>query len=64
MGMKLTQEQFERECSYRLAISIMGRLMEEGLLTTKEYGRIEPILAQKFSPVWAGYPNAIRDKCA
>ena len=64
MGMKLTQEQFDRECGYRLALSIMGRLMEDGLLTSKEYGRIEPILAQKFSPVWAGYPNVIRDKCA
>ena len=64
MGMKLTQEQFDRECGYRLVLSIMGRLMEDGLLTPKEYGRIEPILAQIFSPVWAGYPNVIRDKCA
>ena len=64
MGMKLTREQFGREYGYRLALSIMGRLVEDELLTPKEYGRIEPILAQKFSPVWAGYPNAIRDKCA
>ena len=64
MGMKLTQEQFDGECSYRLACAIMGRLVKDGLLTPKEYGRIEPILAQKFSPVWAEYPNAIRDKCA
>lgn len=64
MSTILTGEQFDRECGYRLAISIMGRLMEDGLLTPKEYGRIEPILAQKFSPIWAGYPNVIRDKCA
>ena len=64
MGMKLTREQFDRECSYRLACAIMERMMEDELLTPKEYGRIEPILAQKFSPIWAGYPNAIRDKCA
>ena len=64
MGMKLTQEQFDGECGYRLACTIMGRLVEEGLLTTKEYGQIEPILAQKFSPIWTGYPNVIRDKCA
>lgn len=64
MGMKLTQEQFDRECGYRLALSIIGRLVEGSLLTPKEYGRIEPILTQKFSPVWAGYPNVIRDKCA
>ena len=53
MGMKLTQEQFDRECGYRLVLSLRGRLMEDGLLTPKEYGRIEPIMAQKFSPVWA-----------
>ena len=64
MGVLLTKEQFDRECSYRLARSIMGRLVEDGLLTPKEYGRIEPILEQKFSPIWAGYPNVIRDKCA
>ena len=59
MGMKLTQEQFDRECSYRLACAIMERMMEDELLTPKEYGRIEPILAQKLSPIWAGYPNVI-----
>ena len=64
MSAILTEEQFDRECSYRLACAIMEKMMEDGLLTPKEYGRIEPILAQKFSPVWAGYPNAIRDKCA
>ena len=64
MGMKLTREQVDRECGYRLVLSIMRRLVEDGLLTPKEYGRIEPILAQKFSPVWAGHPNVIREKCA
>ena len=64
MGAILTQEQFDREAGFRLSLSIMGRLVADGLLTPKEYGRIEPILTQKFSPVWAGYPNVIRDKCA
>lgn len=51
MGVLLTKEQFDRECGYRVALSIMGNLHAQGLLTDKEYGQIEPILARKFSPV-------------
>ena len=64
MGMKLTAAQFDREAGYRLSLAVMGRLQEKGLITQEEYRRIEPILAQKFSPVWAGYPDVIKDKCA
>ena len=64
MGMKLTLEQFDREVNYRLSLTVMGKLQEKGLITQEEYRRIEPILAQKFSPVWAGYPDVVRDKCA
>ena len=64
MGAMLTQEQFEREARFRLSRSIMNRLMEENLLTQKEYGQIERILARKFSPVGAGLPDAIKDKSA
>ena len=62
--MKLTPEQFEREAGYRLSLDVMGVLHKKGLITQEEYRRIEPILAQKFSPVWAGYPDVIKDKCA
>lgn len=64
MGAMLTQEQFEREAGFRLSLSIMNRLMEENLLTQKEYGQIERILTQKFSPVWADLPDIIKDKSA
>ena len=64
MGMKLTPEQFDREAGYRISLAVMDRMLEKGLITQEEHRRIEPILAQKFSPVWAGYPNVIRDKCA
>lgn len=64
MGMKLTPEQFDREVNYRLSLTVMGMLQEKGLITQEEYRRIEPILAQKFSPVWARYPDVIKDKCA
>ena len=64
MGAMLTKEQFDRECGYRVALSIMGMLRGNGLITTKEYGQIEPILARKFSPVWAGLSNVLKDKSA
>ena len=64
MGMKLTPAQFDREADYRLSLAVMCMLQEKGLITKEEYRRIEPILAQKFSPVWAGYPDVIKDKCA
>ena len=64
MGAMLTKEQFDRECGYRVALSIMGMLRGNGLITTKEYGQIEPILARKFSPVWAGLSDVMSDKSA
>ena len=64
MGMKLTPEQYDREVNYRLSLTVMGALHEKGLITQEEYRRIKPILAQKFSPIWAGYPDVIKDKCA
>ena len=64
MGMKLTHAQFDRESGYRLSLAVMSALHQKGLITQEEYRRIEPILAQKFSPVWAGYPDVIKDKCA
>ena len=64
MGMKLTPAQFDRETGYRFSLAVMDRMLEKGLITQEEYRRIEPILAQKFSPVWAGYPDVVRDKCA
>ena len=64
MGAMLTNEQFDREMEYRVALSIMGDLLAQGLLTDKEYGQIEPILARKFSPVWAGLSDVLSDKSA
>lgn len=64
MGTMLTQEQFEREAGFRLSLSVMNRLMQENLLTPKEHRQIERILARKFSPVWAGLPNIMKNKSA
>ena len=54
----LTRDQFQRELSYRAAISAARRLLENKLITQKEFVRIDAVLRRKFSPVWGGlYPD-------
>ena len=54
----LTRDQFQRELSYRAALSVARRLLENKLIARKEFVRIDAVLRQKFSPVWGGlYPD-------
>ena len=54
----LTHDQFQRELSYRAAISVARRLLENKLITRKEFVRIDAVLRRKFSTVWGGlYPD-------
>ena len=54
----LTHDQFQRELSYRAAISVARRLLENKLITRKEFVRIDAVLRRKFSPGWGGlYPD-------
>ena len=54
----LTHDQFQRELSYRAALSVARRLLENKLVTRKEFVRIDAVLRRKFSPVWGGlYPD-------
>ena len=54
----LTHNQFQRELSYRTVLSIVRQLLENKLITRKEFVRIDAVLRRKFSPVWGGlYPD-------
>ena len=54
----LTLDQFQRELSYRAAISVARRLQTEEIITRREFVRIDAVLRRKFSPVWGGlYPD-------
>lgn len=54
----LTLDQFQRELSYRTAISVARRLQTEEIITRREFVRIDTFLRRKFSPVWGGlYPD-------
>lgn len=55
--MKLMKEQFERECDYRLSISIMKTLLRNGILTKEEYNKAEKRLIDRLNPVWGQLPR-------
>ena len=54
----LTLDQFQRELSYRTALSVARRLQTEEIITRREFVRIDTFLRRKFTPVWGGlYPD-------
>ncbi len=50
----MTEEQFEREKNYQAAISIARILTFLGLISEKEYGKIDTILIGKYRPLIGG----------
>lgn len=50
----MTQEQFERESRYRVAISVAKTMLREGLISEKEYRTIDTIFIRKYRPLFGG----------
>ena len=50
----MTREQFERECDYGVAMSIAKALLRAGLITEREYRKIDTINARKYRPLIGG----------
>lgn len=50
----LSAEQFEREKSYGASLSLAKTLLSKGLLTEKEYAKIDTILKGKYRPIIGG----------
>ncbi|HHX22874.1 MAG TPA: hypothetical protein GX723_02445 [Thermoanaerobacterales bacterium] len=48
----MTKEQFEREKNYRVSISLLKSLLERGIISKKDYRKIDTKLAQKYRPVF------------
>ena len=44
--MKLTKDQYERECNYRLAVAVMKTLLGRGILTKDEYLKADKCLVE------------------
>jgi len=50
----MTRDLFERELDYGAAMSIAKSLLRAGLITDKEYRKIDTIFTQKYRPVIGG----------
>ncbi|WP_040197168.1 SHOCT domain-containing protein [Candidatus Soleaferrea massiliensis] len=50
----MTAEQFDREKNYGAAISLAKTLLFKGLITEKEYDKIDKILIGKYRPIISG----------
>ena len=47
----MTKEQFEREKNYQVSRSIVSSWLKKGIITEKEYKKIDTKLVAKFRPI-------------
>ncbi|MDR1409621.1 MAG: hypothetical protein LBJ12_05050 [Oscillospiraceae bacterium] len=50
----MTTEQFARERDYGAAISIARSMLRRGLITEREYRKIDTMLGRKYRPIIGG----------
>lgn len=50
----MTQEQFEGEKNYRVALAIAKAMLSNGLINEREYKRIDKMLIIKYKPILGG----------
>jgi hypothetical protein len=50
----VTQEQFERESRYRIAMTVAKTMLSEGLISKEEYRVIDTIFIEKYCPLFGG----------
>lgn len=48
----MKSEQFEREKEYQVRISLLKEMLELGLITDKEYDKIDTIFIEKYAPIF------------
>ena len=48
----MNKEQFEREKNYRVSITISKNLMDKGIISEKDYRKIDTRLVQKYRPIF------------
>lgn len=53
----MTEEQYERESNYGLAMAVIRALEKKGLLTAMEVERIRERLIRRFNPIWGHLPR-------
>jgi len=48
----MTKEQFQREKKYQISRSVVKSMLDKGLVTEKEYKKIDTKLASKYRPLF------------
>ena len=48
----MNQEQFEREKEYESRMSIFRKMLKSGIITKKEYNKIDTIFVKKYAPIF------------
>ncbi len=49
----MTKLQFENEKRYRISVSIVKNMLDNNIISEKEYHTIDTILKQKYQPILA-----------
>ena len=47
----MTEEEFNREKNYLLTMRMAKKMLEAGIITTDEYGRLDKLFLDKYNPV-------------
>ena len=47
----MTKEQFQGEVNYRISMNIAARFLKKGLITEREYAKIDTIMLKKYEPI-------------
>lgn len=55
----MTKEQFEREKNYSAAMAVARAMLSKGLISEKDYRRIDTIYKAKYRPVIGALPAEI-----
>ncbi len=50
----MNHEQFQREKNYRMSLSIAKAMLTNGVITEKEFKRIDMLLVNRYKPVIGG----------
>ena len=48
----MTKEQLDREKNYRVSLAVAKNLLKKGIITEKDYRKIDTMLVQKHRPIF------------
>ena len=55
----MTQDQFKREFSFRLALAMLKGMLRKGILTAREFEKARERLISRFQPPYGGMTDVL-----